>query len=440
MAWTSLGKSYLVKSLENMNITAEKPVKSEVKLTVELSELELENYRQKALEKLAKQVNIKGFRPGKVPLEVAAEQLEPGFVMAHAIDMAIPPTYVDAIKEKNIEPIARPKVTVISENPLKYEALIPIYPEVKVKDYQKIKLEKKPVVTTDEQVQEEVKRFQGYHATYADVTDRAAQIGDRVEIDFAGFDEGGAPLDGTTSKNHPLVLGEKSFVPGFEENMIGMKLNEEKEFTVTFPADYFHKPFQGKPVKFKVKVNRIEQRNIPALDAELIKKITGKEMSEAEFMAEVKNNLQKQQEQDEQNRLEGQMLEQIESKTEVEIPETLIDEEVHYMIDEQKENLDRRGIAWADYLKATGKDEHALHDEKHPEAEKRLRLRFGVQEIFKLEKIDVTDAELEQSMQDELKVLASMNYQPKIEEQEMLKNRLRNKIKMEKLIQFFLKK
>jgi trigger factor len=423
-----------------MNITAEKPVKSEIKLTVELSELEMETYRQKALEKLAKQVNVKGFRPGKVPLDVAAEQLDPGFVTAHAIDMAIPPTYVDAIKEKNIEPIARPKVTVVSDVPLKYEAIIPVYPEVKVKDYQKITLEKKPVQTTEQQVQEEIARFQGYHATYADVTDRAAQIGDRVEIDFEGFDQGGAPLEGTSSKNHPLVLGDKSFVPGFEENIIGLKLTEEKEFTVNFPADYFHKPFQNKPVKFKVKLNRIEQRNLPALDAELIKKITNKEMSEAEFRTEVKNNLQKQQEQDEQNRLESAMLEQIEAKTEVELPETLIDEEVHYMIDEQKDNLDRRGIVWADYLKATGKDEQSLHDEKHPEAEKRLRLRFGVQEIFKLEKVDVTDAELDQSMQDELKVLASMNYQPKIEEQDMLKNRLRNKIKMEKLIQFFLKK
>lgn len=423
-----------------MNITAEKLKTSEIKLTVELSELEMEPYLQKALEKLAQQINIKGFRPGKVPLDVASEQLEPGYVQAHAIDMAIPPTYVDAIKQEKIEPIARPKVTVVSDKPLKYEAIIPIYPEVKVKDYQKIQLEQKPVAITEEQVKAEISRFQSYHATYTDVTDRAAQIGDRVEVDFEGFDNGGAPLDGTQSKNHPIVIGDKSFVPGFEENLIGLKISEEKEFAVTFPADYFHKPFQSKVVKFKVKVNRIEQRNLPALDADLIKKITGKEMSEADFTVEVRNNLQKQAEQDEKNRLEGQLLEQIESKTEVTLPHTLIEEEVHYMLEEQKESMEGRGINWADFLKATGKDEHALHEEKHPEAEKRLKLRFGIQEVFKQEKIEVSPAEVDQAMQDEMKVLASMNYQPKMEELDMFKSRLHNKMKMEKLIQFFLKK
>lgn len=422
-----------------MNITADKSKKSEIKLTVELTELEMEQYYRQALEKLSKQVNIKGFRQGKVPLNVAEEQLDKGFVQAHAIDMAIAPTYVDAIKQENIEPIARPKVSVLTENPLKYEAIVPIYPEVKVKDYQKIKLEKKTIVLTDAQLQEEVERFRSHHATYSDV-DRAATTGDRVEIDFQGMDEGGAPLDGTTSKNHPLVLGDKSFVPGFEENLMGMKKDEEKQFTVTFPADYFHKPFQSKPVVFKVKLNRIEERKLPALDAELIKKITGKEMTEEQFRSEVKTNMQKQLEMDEQARLEGELLEQITAATEVELPEVLVEEEVHYIIDEQKESLSQRGLKWEDFLTATGKDEHSLHEEKHPEAEKRLRLRFGVQEIFKLEKIDVTDAEADAAMQDEMKVLASMNYQPKVEELEMFKNRLRNKLKMEKMVSFFIKK
>lgn len=439
MAKTSCRKSLSSIIPGNMNITSEKAKKSEIKLTVELSELEMEKYAQLALEKLAKQINVKGFRPGKVPLEVAKEQLDPEYLLSHTIDMAIAPTYVDAIQQEKIEPIARPKVNVLTDKPLKYEAIVPIYPEVKVKDYQSIKLERQAVVLNDQLVTDEVERFRTYHATYADVT-RPAQSGDRVEIDFNGFDEGGAPLDGTSSKNHPLILGEKSFIPGFEENLIGLNINEEKEFTLTFPADYFHKPFQNKAVKFKVKVNRIEARNIPALDTELIKKITGKEMSEEQFRAEVKSNLQKQREMDEENRLEGQLLEKIEAKTEVELPATLVEEEVHYILDEQKQNLDKRGIPWADYLKATGKDEQALHEEKHPEAEKRLKLRFGIQEIFKLEKIDVSDQELDKSMEDELKVLATMNYEPKIEELDLLKSRLRNKIKMEKLINFFIKK
>jgi trigger factor len=421
-----------------MKITAEKQKKAEVKLTVELTELEMENYYKKALEKLSGQINVKGFRPGKVPPEVAEQQLDKGFVMAHAIDLAIAPTYVEAVKQEKIEPIAQPKVNVISDSPLKYEAMIPVYPEVKVKDYQKIKLEGKKVEVTDQQVEEEVQKFRGYQASYSDVQ-RPAQMGDRIEIDFQGFDEGGAPLEGTISKNHPMVLGDKSFVPGFEESLVGMSVGEEKEFTVTFPKDYFHKPFQGKPVKFKVKANRLEERHLPELNAEFIRKVAGKEMTEAEFRTEIKSNLQKSLEQDEKTRLENLLLEQIRDNTEVELSETLVDEEIHFILDEMKENAAQRGLKWEDFLKATNKTGQQLHDEKKDDAEKRLKLRFGVQELFKLEKIEVTDAEVEASFLDEMKILASMNYEPKIEEQEMLKVRLRNKIKLEKLIAVFLK-
>ncbi len=422
-----------------MKITSEKMAKAEVKLIVELTELEMENYYQKALEKLASQINVKGFRPGKVPHEVAEQQLEKGYIMAHAIDLAIPPTYIESVKQEKIEPIAQPKVTIVNDKPLKYEAIIPVYPEVKVKDYKKIKLEGKKVEVTDAMVEEEVKHLIGYHATFSEVTDRPAAMGDRVEIDFNGFDETGVPLEGTTSKNHPMILGEKTFVPGFEENLEGMKIGDEKEFTVTFPADYFHKPFQSKPVKFKVKLNRLEERHVPELNAEFIKKVAGKEMTEAEFKTEVKNNLMKAREQEEQNRLESLLLEKIRDNTEVDLAESLVDEEIHYLLDEIKENATSRGINWEDYLKATGKTEQQLHEEKKGDAEKRLKLRFGVQEIFKLEKIDATDEDLDKAFQDEMKILASMNYEPKIEEQEMLKVRLKNKIKLEKLIAVFLK-
>lgn len=421
-----------------MNITEDKKGKSEIKLIIELTELELENYYKKALEKLAAQINVKGFRPGKVPLEVAEQQLEKTYIMAQAMDMAIPPTYIEAVKEKKIEPIAQPKITVVSDNPLKYEALVAIYPEVNIKDYKKIKIEKKSTEVTNEMLAQEIDRFVTFHSKFKQV-DRPAQMGDRVEIDFDGADEGGAPLEGTTSKNHPMILGEKTFIPGFEENLIGMKVGEEKEFKLTFPKDYFHKPFQNKVVKFKVKLNRLEEQERPELNAELIKKIAGKDMSEAEFKEEIKKNLKQKVEQDEQNRLENDLLEQIELKTEVELAEVLVDEEIHFMLEEMKQNAAQRGIDWQQYLEATGKTHEKLHDEKKEEAKKRLRLRFGVQELFKIEKIEPTEKEIEDAFADEMKVLASMNYEPKIEEQEMIKTRMRNKLKLEKLIQIFVK-
>lgn len=421
-----------------MKIIAEKSGKAEIKLTVELTELEMQDYYRKTLDRLAGQINVKGFRPGKIPPEVVEQHVERPYIIAQSVEMAIAPTYLEAIKEQKIEPIAQPRVKILADSPLKYEAIIPVYPEVKVKDLKKIKLERQKVEVTSEDIDGEVKHFQTYHATYSDV-DRPAANGDRVEIDFQGTDEGGAPLEGTVSKNHPMILGEKTFVPGFEANLVGMNKKEEKEFSVTFPADYFHKPFQNKPVKFKVKLNRIEERHLPALDAEFIKKLTGRELTEDGFREEIRSNLLKHRQQEEDSRLETALLEKIRDNTEVDLAEGLVDEEIHYILDELKSNAASRGIDWNDYLKATNRSEQELHDAKKSEAEGRLRLRFGVQELFKQEKIDVTDDELEKAYQDEMKILASMNYQPKMEDGESIKTRLRNKLKLEKLIALFVK-
>lgn len=421
-----------------MNITSAKQGTAEIKLRVELSEMEMAVYSEKAIEKLSKQVNVKGFRPGKVPLSVAQESIDPKYLAAYTIDLAIPPTYTEAIKDQKIEPIGRPSVNIISESPFVYEAIVPIYPEVTVKDLKSIKLTAKKVEVSQADQDEEIKRFQVMHAVYSDV-DRAAEIGDRAEIDFNGFDEGGVPLEGTTSKNHPLILGDNSFVPGFEEQVVGMKKTEDRDISVVFPADYFHKPFQGKKVIFKIKLNRLEQRTLPAIDAELIKKITGKEITQEQFIIELKANLLKARQQEETTRLENELLEQIEKNTTVELAHSLIDEEIQFMNDEQKRELEQRGINWEQYLEAVQKTEKDLHDEKHSEAEKRLRLRFGVQEVFKLEKVEISDEELNKAFQDEMKIFSAMNYEPKMEEQEVFKTRLRNKLKMEKMVAIFTK-
>ncbi len=419
-----------------MNITSAKDKNSTIKLTVELSDLEMDKYLNNALEKLSKQINVKGFRPGKVPLEVAKQQISPQYLLAQAIDLALPPTYMEAVKQEKLEPISRPTVNVITENPLKYEAIVPIYPEVTIKDYKKIKLTKAKIEITDDLINEEIKKFQKYHAKFQDVQ-REAKEGDRVEIDFQGFDEGGAILDGTTSKNHPIIIGEKSFVPGFEENLIGMNLNDEREFTVTFPKDYFHKPFQSKLVKFKVKVNRIEERNFPEIDSDFIKKVAGKEMTIDQFKKEINDNLIKQKEFEDQQKLESELFELIAEKTSVEIPEVIIEDEIHYIIDELKDSLAQKGVNWDDYLKAVNKTHQDLHKDKHQEAIKRVKLRFGIQEIFKQEKIEVSDKELEKALEDENKIFESMNYQPKLNEIEEMKLRLKNKLKMDKLVALF---
>lgn len=421
-----------------MKITVDKPKNSEVKMTVELTELEMETYYQKALQKLSTQVNIKGFRPGKVPLNIVEQQVEKDHILAQAIDLAIPPTYVEAVKEQKIEPISRPQVTVTSQSPLTYEAVIPLYPEVSLDNYKKISVKPQKVEVDAKTVEEEIKRFQKVHAKFQDV-DRAAKLTDRVEIDFDGFDEGGAPLEGTTSKNHPIVLGDQTFIPGFEEEVVGMTKDQTKEFDITFPKDYFHKPFQSKKVKFKVTVRRIEETQMPELNAEFAKTLTGKEMTEAELRQEIEKNLLKSKQAEEQSRLENEVLEEILKKTKVEIPHALIEEEVHYMIEDQKKNIESRGMKFDDYLQAIQKTHDDLHKEHEPEAKKRLTLRFGVQEIFKLEKIEVSEEELNKAFLDQMEIFAAMNYQPQIEDQKVYKTQLTSKLKMEKLVAIFTK-
>jgi trigger factor len=421
-----------------MKITVDKPKNSEVKMTVELSELEMSNYYQKALQKISQQVNIKGFRPGKVPLDIVEQQVEKEYILSQAIDLAIAPTYVEAIKEQKIEPIARPQVTVTSQSPLIYEAVIPLYPEVKLDGYKSISVKKQEAKVEAKDVQEEIDRYQKAHAKFQEV-DRPAKLTDKVEIDFDGFDEGGAPLEGTTSKNHPIVLGDKTFIPGFEEEVVGMTKDQTKEFDITFPKDYFHKPFQSKKVKFKVTVKKIDEAQMPELNAEFAKLLTGKEMTEAELRQEIEKNLQKTKQAEEQARLENEVLEEILKKTKVEIPAVLIEEEIHFMIDEQKKNIESRGMKFEDYLHAMQKTHDDLHKDHEAEAKKRLTLRFGVQEIFKLEKIEVTDAELDKAFLDQMEIFSSMNFQPTLEDQKVYKTQLTSKLKMEKLVALFTK-
>ncbi|MGL5831082.1 MAG: trigger factor [Candidatus Altimarinota bacterium] len=421
-----------------MKITVDKPKNSEVKMTVELTELEMETYYQKALQKLSTQVNIKGFRPGKVPLNIVEQQLEKDYILAQAIDLAIAPTYVEAVKEQKLEPIARPKVTVTSQTPLTYEAVIPLYPEVKLDGYKNISVKKQKVEVDAKAVEEEIQRFQKAHSKFQEV-DRPAKLTDKVEIDFDGFDEGGAPLEGTTSKNHPIVLGDQTFIPGFEEQVVGMTKDQTKEFDITFPKDYFHKPFQSKKVKFKVTVKKIDEAQLPEINAEFAKILTGKEMSEAELRQEIEKNLQKAKESEEQTRLETEVLEEILKKTKVEIPEALIEEEIHFIIEEQKKNIENRGMSFDAYLEAVQKTHDDLHKDHEPEAKKRLTLRFGVQEIFKLEKIEVSEEELNKAFLDQMEIFAAMNYQPQIEDQKVYKTQLTSKLKMEKLVAIFAK-
>lgn len=402
----------------------------------------MHKYLEKAAKQISQMVKIPGFRPGHAPLDVLKKHVREEAFDGHLVDIAVPETYGEAVQKEQVKAISRPKITVLQQNPLKYEAVVAVYPEVKVSGYEKVKIDKKEAKVEAKEIEEVLAEIQKHRATSKDV-ERAAQKSDRVEIDFQGFDEGGAPLENTDSKNHPLVIGEGSLVPGFEDALIGMNKGETKEFTVTFPNDYFHKPFQGKNVKFKATMNRVQEPILPEWTPEFIKQVVGEEKTLDEVKKTIEKNLQDEKSHAETVRRENKFLEHVVESTKVDVPESLIEEEVDGMIDEFKNELEGKGITLEQFLAQTQKELKDLREERKKEATKRLTLRFGLQQIFEQDKIEVTADDMKNELEHVIGLYPA-NEQAKMRKEytegSYLMRRLENKLKMDKLFEKYIGK
>jgi trigger factor len=424
-----------------MKVTVQQLPKSEVKLTIEVPQERLEKFMLKAAEQISMHFKIPGFRAGHVPLEVLKQHVNEEGIEAQMLDIALPETYTEAVMKEKLQVVSRPKIDIKSKNPLVYEATVAVYPKVEVSGYDKVSISKEEPKVDDKDVEKVLEDISKRRATYKDV-EREAQKGDRVEIDFAGFDEGGAPLENTNSKNHPLILGENSLIPGFEDEIIGLKKGADKQFKITFPKEYHHKPFQNKKVDFKVTVNRVEEGKFPEWTPEFIKEVTGEEQTLDQVKEMIKTNLAEDKKQAEKVRRENAFLDKIIEHTKVETPEILIDEEIDMMIGEFKDELETQlGVTVEQFLEQNKKEMKDLRAERRKEAEKRLTLRFGLQKLFEQEKIDVTKAELDHEMEHIIGLYpANEQYKVRKEYKEgsYLLRRLENKMKMDKLFAKFL--
>ncbi len=426
-----------------MQIKVEKLPKSEVKLTVELSEEKTKKLFEKAAKQVSEMVKVPGFRPGHVPLDVLKQHVKPDALEAHMLDVALPETYAEAVKQEKLQVVTQPKVKVIQTEPLKYEATVAVYPEVEISGYDKIKVKKEEAKVEDKDVDTVLEDVKKRQAKYKEV-DRASKKGDKVEVDFEGFDEGGATLENTKSQNHPLILGENSMVPGFEEELEGLKKGDNKEFAVTFPKDYFHKPFQGKKVTFKVKMNSVQEVELPEFTPEFIKELTGgQDKTLDEVKKDVKDNLQHEKEHAAKVKQEDEFLDKVADLVKVEVPEALVEEEIDGMMQEFQTQMENKGITMQQYLEQTKKEIKDLREQRRKEAEKRLRLRFALHKIFEQEKIEATEDDLKKEL-DHIISLYPENERDKIrkeyKEGSYLMRRLENKIKIDKLFDEYLRK
>lgn len=416
-----------------MEYTVKKLDKSEVELTIIVADEKMEQYRKTACDSLSRDVRIKGFRPGHVPPKVLEEHVGEQTITLHAQELAIQKSYVEAVVKENLQVVSRPKVKVNSDKPFNYTATVAVMPEVEVKNYTSIKIKLDEAKVDKKDIDEVVDDMRKHSATYADV-DRAAKKGDRAELNFEGFDNG-VVVDNTKSTNHPVVLGENSLIPGFEDNVIGMKVGEKKDFDITFPADYGKKDFQNKKLTFKIELMRLEEASIPELDEALIEKVTGKKQSVEDFRKMIENNVKAKKEQEAKQKQENEYIEQLLKKVKVDLPDSLVEEEINFIIDEMKQNIESKGMEFDKFLEQTKTTHKDLHDKYKDEAERRIKIRLGLQHIIKAEKIEIGDSELEK----ELEVIKGMypeSEKEKIQEEYNkgeLKAQLKNRLALEAL-------
>ncbi|MBU0577430.1 trigger factor [Patescibacteria group bacterium] len=388
-----------------MKSEVKKLPKSQVEITITVPYEDYKKAEKKALEQIGKEIKVDGFRSGNIPEDVVRKQVDEQTIQGATLENIIPTSYTAAIKEHDVPVIAQPKVDI--KSPVKkegddfvYIAVVAVMPEVKVGDYKKIKVAKPKVEVKKKQIDETIDMIMDRFAEWSDVK-RKAKKNDRAEVSFEGFDEKGEAIPNTASKNHPIVLGTKTMVPGFEDAVIGMEIGKEKEFTITFPKDYHAKTMQGKKVKFKLTLNRLEEKKEQKLDEAIIEKITGQKQSVKDFTKRVEEDLLSEMQSRIQREHDNNVVKEIIKITKAELPDTLIDSEIEQLKQEQKQRISQQGLTWEQYLQHIKKTEEDFAKDHRKPAEERLLARLGVTHIIRDSKLEVKDKEVDKKI-DEL--------------------------------------
>lgn len=344
--------------------------------------------------KVNKTVKIDGFRPGKAPRNIFEKKYGKATIISQAVEDQMQEAYKKALDKFSGEPIIQPTVAIkeVNDEKVTYLFTFTTKPEVKIKKYTNLGVKKDEVKVTAKDVNEEIEKMRKEYADLQ-VKDGKAQKGDTVIIDFEGFDNGKA-FDGGKAENYSLELGSNSFIPGFEDALIGTKAGDKKDVNVTFPEDYHAEDLKGKPVTFKVTVHEVKTKVLPELNEEFFLDLGLEDVKTVEDLKKtIKETIESQKEYDAENKFMDDLFEALLKETTVEIPHELIHEEIDRMIEQYAERLKMQGITLEQFYKFTNSNEDALRSQMHDEAEKRVKLRFAIDEIIDLEKIDATEEE-----------------------------------------------
>ena len=393
-----------------MSVQVENLEKSMAKLTVTVSAEDFEKALQRAYQKQKKNISIPGFRKGKVPRQVIEKMYGAGVFYEDAANSILPGAYADAAKESGLDITSTPQIDVTQIEKGKdfiFTATVALKPDVVLGQYKGVEVPKPDRTVTDEDVEKALKEEQEKNARQITVEDGGAENGDSVVMDYEGKIDG-EPFEGGSAKNHTLVLGSGSFIPGFEDGLLGVKGGETRDVEVTFPEDYHAEELKGKKAVFTCRVEKVTRKELPELDDEFAQEVSEFDTLDA-YKADVRKNLETKKEEAARQEIKDNAVSKAAQNSTIEIPAPMIDTQADRMIDNFARRLQAQGMSMQQYMQFTGSDENMMREQVKPQAEIQIRNQLTLEKIAETENIQVSDEEVDQEIE---KMAKAYNMEP----------------------------
>ncbi|SHE52355.1 trigger factor [Desulforamulus putei] len=383
-----------------MKATAERIEKNTVLLEIEVETEKVDQAMNQAYRKIVKQVNIPGFRKGKAPRSLVERYVGKETLFGEAAEIIVPEAYMQALKETQTEPIDQPKIDIVQGEPGKpliFKATVEVKPEVTLGEYKGLEVKRPATDVSDEDVQAELERLQNRHAKLVTIEEGEVQKDDVAIIDFTGYVDGEA-FEGGNAENYSLTIGSGAFIPGFEDQLIGVKVGEEKDVNVTFPQEYHAENLAGKPATFKVTVKEIKRKELAPLDDEFAKDVSEFDTLE-ELKSDIRNKLKEAAETRAKSAVENGVVEAVAANASVEIPEIMVDQKVDEMLNNVGHRLAQQGINLDQYFKYTNTSIDDMRQRMRPDAEKTVKNELVLDAIARAENIQASEEEINEEIQ-----------------------------------------
>ncbi|WP_210128102.1 trigger factor [Staphylococcus sp. GDX8P114P-2] len=384
-----------------MTATWEKKEGNEGVLSVTVPAEKLDKALDQAFKKIVKQINVPGFRKGKVPRQIFEQRFGVEALYQDAADILLPEAYGEAIDETGIKPVDQPEIDVTQiekGSDFKFDATVVVEPEVQLGDYKGLEIEKQSTELTEEEIQESIDHQLGHLSEMVVKEDAAIENGDTVNIDFDGYVDG-EQFEGGQADGYDLEIGSGMFIPGFEEQLVGVKAGEEKDVTVTFPEEYHAEELAGKEATFKTKVNEVKYKEVPELTDEIANELDSEANTVAEYKENTRKRLAEQKETDAKNAQKEEAINKAANNTTVDIPEAMVNTELDRMVQEFGQRMQQQGLNLETYFQISGQDESQLREQMKDDAEERVKTNLTLTAIAEAENVEVSDEDIDKELE-----------------------------------------